>query len=99
MAVTNEQNGLHGVYLVRSVGCYQDVYTPAELNKFLAPVGPIIPFDPVPTEWQYIKPWSPEDYSKLGVVDSSTVTTRTDEQHDAETPRRPSMKAIERMVT
>lgn len=99
MPVTNQFNGLHGVYLVRSVGCYQEVYSPQELDMHLARIdGRYLAFDPAPVDWQFLSPWSSSDYEKLGIGSVQHDVGRVDEAHKPEKKARPGLDAIERMV-
>lgn len=60
------QTGLHGVYLVRSAGCFHAHYRHDALSKLLGTVDKdISPFIPTPVEYQYLEPWSSSDDSKL----------------------------------
>ena len=69
MPPIDEHNGLHGVYLVRSKGLYEEVYTPSELSQYLKKLdGRIASFEPTPTHYQFLEPWSQHDEARLGLT-------------------------------
>lgn len=100
MPVTNQYNGLHGVYLVRSVGCYQETYSPQELSQRLGQIDERFPaYLPVPSEWQFLKPWSPADQARLGLGEPEHVVSRVDEVSQQQKSRPNGLHDIQRITT
>lgn len=65
---TNERNGLHGFYSLRSIGRFKHHYTPQELKQYLLPLNTEVPASlPVPAAWQFMSPWSEDDDKRLGL--------------------------------
>jgi type IV secretory pathway TraG/TraD family ATPase VirD4 len=81
LPVTNlETTGLHGIYIVRSVGAFRAEYPAPALKRMLGELNPRVPpFRGAPIEWQYLRPWDLEDCKRLGI---EMPRERADKQTD-----------------
>ena len=73
LPVTSPRNGLHGYYLLPSVGAFYGVLEAAEVKGSLLPPDPREPnYLPRPVAEQYLRPWAEEELSHLGLTGAAT---------------------------
>lgn len=75
------RQGLEGYYLTRSIGCYTASYSYKEWSQLVGPVDSrILPFDPIPLEWQLLEPCGDADRKRFGVtLEQAATAARTGE--------------------
>lgn len=76
LPVTNPRNGLHGYYIVPSVGAFRSVLQGVEIKNSLIPSDSQMPnYCPRDASEQYLQPWTPAERKSLG-LDKTDSTTR-----------------------
>ncbi len=63
----SREGGFTGYFVVPLVGAFQRTVSPKAIAKLLRPKGDEPDFIPRPTEHQYLRPWTAEDYCRLDV--------------------------------
>lgn len=89
-------NGLHGIYLLRSVGAFRAHYSKAELAENLGRVdSQALAFEEAEADWQYLAGWTEADDVRLGIRIPTVKTEKTTEMEPSppRTEKRPG-KAI-----
>lgn len=89
--VTNPKNGLHGYYLIPSLGAFHGILTGKSLSELLIPADETQPdYIERPSDEQYLRMWTKDELASMGMIteQSGSADTATSDQKTDEQPKR-----------